>query len=42
MSRMGFWKVLQKLALEAGIQKKISPHTIRHSFASHLLEAGQT
>ncbi|MDX9977875.1 MAG: tyrosine-type recombinase/integrase, partial [Candidatus Cloacimonadales bacterium] len=40
MSRMGFWKVLQKLALEAGIQKKISPHTIRHSFASHLLEAG--
>ncbi|HOE91038.1 MAG TPA: tyrosine recombinase [Candidatus Cloacimonadota bacterium] len=40
MTRMGFWKVLQKVALEAGIAKKISPHTLRHSFASHLLEAG--
>ncbi len=40
MSRMGFWKILQKLALEAKIKKHISPHTIRHSFATHLLEAG--
>ena len=40
MSRMGFWKILQKLTLQAGIKKSISPHTIRHSFATHLLEAG--
>ena len=40
MSRMGFWKILQSLALAAGIKKHISPHTIRHSFATHLLEAG--
>ncbi|MBP7562781.1 MAG: tyrosine recombinase [Candidatus Cloacimonetes bacterium] len=40
MSRMGFWKVLQKLALQSGIMKTISPHTIRHSFATHLLESG--
>ncbi len=40
LSRMGFWKILQKIAIIAGIKKKISPHTIRHSFATHLLEAG--
>lgn len=40
LSRMGFWKILRKLTEEAGIKKKITPHTIRHSFATHLLEAG--
>lgn len=40
MSRMGFWKILQKLVIQAGIMKTISPHTIRHSFATHLLESG--
>lgn len=40
LTRMGFWKILQKCALEAGIKNHISPHTIRHSFATHLLEAG--
>jgi len=40
LSRMGFWKILQKLVDTAGIRKHISPHTIRHSFATHLLEAG--
>jgi integrase/recombinase XerD len=40
MSRMGFWKILQEAALKAGIKSHISPHTFRHSFATHLLEAG--
>ncbi len=40
LSRMGVWKILDKLAKEADIKKHISPHTIRHSFATHLLEAG--
>ncbi len=40
MSRQGFFKYLQKHALECGITKEISPHTIRHSFATHLLEGG--
>jgi integrase/recombinase XerD len=40
MTRQGFWKLLRKYALEAGLKKKISPHSIRHSFASHLLEGG--
>ncbi len=40
MSRVGFYKVLKQLAEEAGIEKDVSPHTLRHSFASHLLEAG--
>jgi len=40
LTRMGFWKILHKCALESGIKSHISPHTIRHSFATHLLEAG--
>lgn len=39
-SRMGIWKVIQKCCNEAGIVKKVSPHTFRHSFATHLLEGG--
>lgn len=40
MSRQGFWKLLRKYALAAGLKKNISPHSLRHSFASHLLEGG--
>ena len=40
MSRQGFWKLLRKYALAAGLKGKISPHSLRHSFASHLLEGG--
>jgi integrase/recombinase XerD len=39
-SRVGFWKLIQRYARQAGIAKHISPHTLRHSFATHLLAGG--
>jgi integrase/recombinase XerD len=39
-SRMGLWKIINKYVKKAGIKKHVSPHTFRHSFATHLLEGG--
>jgi integrase/recombinase XerD len=40
LTRQGFWKIVKRYALQAGLNKKVHPHTFRHSFASHLLEGG--
>jgi integrase/recombinase XerD len=40
LSRVGWWKILKKLALTAGLEGTVKPHSLRHSFATHLLQGG--
>ncbi|WP_145045260.1 tyrosine recombinase [Paenibacillus xylanexedens] len=40
LTRQGFWKLLKKAAVDAGIPGEITPHTLRHSFAAHLIASG--
>ena len=40
MTRQGFWKLFRRYALQAGLPRRTTPHSLRHSFASHLLEGG--
>ncbi|HIE05226.1 MAG TPA: site-specific tyrosine recombinase XerD [bacterium (Candidatus Stahlbacteria)] len=40
LSRMGAWKIVKKYVVKAGVKKRVTPHTFRHSFATHLIEGG--